>query len=156
MPRDVDKHFKIQRLVELDQQNKSLREISEELRITPPTIYVYRETPEYLELKEKALKQSEKTVLSRIRESTEQTRAKLSNAVPRAIETLIEIMTNSNSEKMKKECACEILDRDGRFVKVSRLMNVQAGDEKPLLPEDAAAEIIAALKKVKPSSTSVQ
>jgi hypothetical protein len=67
-----------------------------------------------------------------------------------AIEAVVELMRNGKNENVRLTAACEIIDRDGRFAKVSRMMNVgQGADGAPMMPEDVSAEILAALQNVK-------
>lgn len=151
MPKDHDRGFKIHRLVEMDiQGERSLKEISEELGMSNPTIFKMRETDEYLALKQKAEKASEKAVMGRLKESTIQIKDKLATYAGECVDILWEIASNKAERATARvSAACELIDRDGRFAKVSRLMNVQPGDDgRPLLPEDVAKDILMALEKV--------
>lgn len=83
-------------------------------------------------------------------QSTQEIRKKLNLYSGEAIEAVVELMRSSKDDRVKLSAACEIIDRDGRFAKVSRMMNVNPGaDGAPMLPEDVSAEILDALRGVK-------
>jgi len=150
--------FFCHRLAEMDViGERSLKEISEELGVSTPTVQKMRETDAYRKVFDKAKRESERAVQSRLRESTVLTKTKLATYANEAVDIVMELARNADKDSVRLGAACEILDRDGRFAKVSRLMNVQQGsDGAPMLPEDTAAEILDSLKRSKPTTESVQ
>jgi hypothetical protein len=83
-------------------------------------------------------------------ENTLEIRQKLAGHSGESIERLVELMRQRTDQRVALTAACELIDRDGRFAKVSRLMNVDQGkDGAPMLPEDVSAEIMQHLKNSK-------
>src|SRR5882724_4975836 len=135
--------------MELSDRKMSLTEMAREMGMTLYRVRTMRESEHYQNLlaatTRKQVNMAERTLKNR----TLEIREKLSNYTSEAVETLYAMMRNEQAPyAVRKDCATEILDRDGRFAKVSRLMNVQQGqDGAPMLPEDAAAEIVDALAR---------
>jgi hypothetical protein len=123
-------------------------QMAKELGLQRKNLDTLRKSKTYLDLFERLRVQREKAVESAQQFSTIQIRTRLANYTKDAVETLYRVMMNPFAKDGDRVgAACEILDRDGRFAKVSRLMNVRQGEDgAPMLPEDAAAEIIEALK----------
>jgi hypothetical protein len=157
MPSHWNNDFLIHRLVEMDiMGGQTVPELCEALGVSAPSLSKMRDTDEYKRMMDKAKRDSERQTQARLKESIVLTKTKLATFANEAIDILIELAAAGKPE-VRLKAACEILDRDGRFAKVSRMMNVRQGEDgAPMLPEDTAAEILSALSKVKPSSDSIQ
>jgi len=126
-------------------------EIANELHISAPKVIRIKKSEEYKRLIALAVKRTEAQVERMTRENTLEIRQKLAAYSGEAVDTLVMLMRTADKDSVKLSAACELIDRDGRFAKVSRLMNVDQGkDGAPMLPEDVSAEIISALKLNKP------
>jgi hypothetical protein len=120
-------------------------------KTTPQTIARVRTETVYTDWKEK-LKRAQSRILGQdFKEFTLTTKGKLREYADQAPHILYGIMMNDEEKAPARiSAAVEILDRDGRFAKVSRLMNVKEGaDGAPMLPEDAAIEMLDALNEAK-------
>lgn len=140
------------RLAEMELAEKQMNRsgMAKELGISLHKINTIRNSDQYQELMQKLRISREKSVEKVLKFSTIAIREKLSDYTNEAVDTIYRLMTTAKLDTVKLAACCEILDRDGRFAKVSRLMNVQQGqDGAPMLPEDAAAEIMEAMKTAK-------
>jgi hypothetical protein len=150
--------FLIHRLVEFDiVGEKTITEIAAELSVAASSLPKMRDTEEYRKLYDRAKRQSEKDTANRLRESTLLTKSKLATYANEAVDTLVTLMRSADKDSVKLSAACEIMDRDGRFAKVSKMMQVKQGEDgAPMLPEDVASEILEALKSSPTKTGSVQ
>lgn len=140
------------RLAEMELSEKQMlrSEMAKSLGLSLHKLQTLRDSVHFQELIQKLKTSREKSVEKVLKFSTIAIREKLSDYSNEAIEVLYGLMKSAKFDSIKLSAACEILDRDGRFAKVSRLMNVQQGqDGAPMLPEDAAAEIMEAMKTAK-------
>jgi hypothetical protein len=126
-------------------------EMGKVLGLSLHKLQTLRESETYQEIFEKLRKTREQSIQKSLKVSTLAIREKLNDYTHEAVETLYLVMKSATAKDGDRiSAACEILDRDGRFAKVSRLMNVQQGqDGAPMLPEDQAAEIFDAIEVAK-------
>lgn len=128
----------------------TIKEIAKQLGISPPKVQRIKKSDEYRRLVDLSVKRSEAQVERMTRENTLEIRQKLALYSGEAVEVLVELMRTADKDSVRLGAACELIDRDGRFAKVSRLMNVPQGqDGAPMLPEDVSAEIMQHLKNAK-------
>lgn len=147
------------RLVEMEiRGGLNLKQMAESLGLTTQHIRTIRKSQEYQEYLAKTRHDAERNLTQHLRKTTVQIRERLSDFTEEAIETVYRVMTDiENDAKVRLSAACEILDRDGRFAKVSRMMNVRQGEDgAPMLPEDAAAEIVEALEAARKTKETIQ
>lgn len=129
----------------------SVKDFIKEHGTTFVTISKTRATAAYREAFTHFTKKQARVLGAEFKEITLEVKGKLREASNEAVTVLWNIM-NDDKEKApaRVSAAVELLDRDGRFAKVSRLMNVREGaDGAPMLPEDAASEILDALDAAK-------
>lgn len=123
-------------------------EIAKELGISAIKVRRIKQSEEYRKAVESNIRRTVAAVERVTRENTLEIRARLGEYSGEAVERLVELMRQTKDNRVALTAACELIDRDGRFAKVSRLMNVDQGkDGAPMLPEDVSAEIMAALSK---------
>jgi hypothetical protein len=136
--------------LELGMDHPTRQTIAEAVGVTVKTLKTIMDGPHYQEFFGKLVRKREHVAEREAVESTYTIRKKLTIYSSEAIECVVELMRSSKDDRVKLSAACEIIDRDGRFAKVSRMMNVNQGqDGAPMLPEDISAEILDALKGVK-------
>lgn len=136
--------------MELGALRPTRAKIAEAVGIGVKTLAVLMEGPYYREFFGKMVSKREREAERAAVQGTHEIRKKLNLYSGEAIECVVELMRSSKDDRVKLSAACEIIDRDGRFAKVSRMMNVNPGaDGAPMLPEDVSAEILDALKGVK-------
>jgi len=136
-------------IVSLENQAEGItyKEIAKRLSLTLEKVRRIRDSVEYKRVVAMHKRKLEASVERMTRENTLEIRQKLSEYSGEAVEVLVELMRTADKDSVRLGAACELIDRDGRFAKVSRLMNVDQGkDGAPMLPEDVSAEIISALK----------
>lgn len=111
------------------------------------TIQRVRMEPCYKDIMGMMSRKQARALGAEFKEFTLETKGKLREYADKAPTILFGIMMDEEEKAPARiSAAVEILDRDGRFAKVSRLMNVKEGtDGAPMLPEDAASEILDAL-----------
>lgn len=122
-----------------------------EHKTSPNTVAKVRRTIEYKNAFAAFTKKQARLLGDEFKQFTLETKNKLREYSDQAPLILYQIMVNELEKAPARiAAATEIMDRDGRFAKVSRLMNVREGmDGAPLLPEDAANEILDALAAAK-------
>lgn len=122
-----------------------------EHKTTAGTASKVRCTREYKDAFAAFTKKQARLLGDEFKEFTLETKNKLREYSDQAPLILYKIMVNESEKAPARiAAATEIMDRDGRFAKVSRLMNVREGmDGSPMLPEDAANEILDALAAAK-------
>lgn len=136
--------------MELGAESLTVDQMASALGTTAHKLTGVRNSEHYKGLLARLIKRREHEAERAAVDSTVQTRKKLNLYSTEAIEKLVMLMRGSKDDRVKLSAACEIIDRDGRFSKVSRLMNVRAGEDgSPMLPEDISAEILEALKGTK-------
>jgi hypothetical protein len=118
---------------------------------TAGTVSRVRATLEYRNAMAACAKRQNRILGEEFKDLTLQIKGKLRDYSNKAVEVLHDIMMDPDAKEASRVSACtELLDRDGRFAKVSRLMNVKEGqDGAPMLPEDAATEMLEALAAAK-------
>jgi hypothetical protein len=116
-------------------------------KTTFQTVQKIREWSGYREWHEKLKRRQVKVLGEEFKEFTMTTKGKLREMADEAPAILYKIMMDESEKAPARiAAATEILDRDGRFAKVSRQMQVKEGvDGAPMLPEDAALEMLDAL-----------
>ena len=136
--------------MELSALKPSRQTMAESIGVTVKTLRTIQGCDYYRDFFGKMVRRREKEAERAAVESTYQIRQKLNLYSNEAIECVVELMRSSKDDRVKLSAACEIIDRDGRFAKVSRMMNVNPGmDGAPMLPEDVSAEILDALRAAK-------
>lgn len=128
-------------------ENATVSSVAAALGISKMKVQRIKASGEYKRVIQAHKRKVEASVERMTRENTLEIRQKLSEYSGEAVEVLVNLMRTGDKDSVKLSAACELIDRDGRFAKVSRLMNVDQGkDGAPMLPEDVSAEIISALK----------
>ena len=136
--------------LETRQGGMTMKEIAAELGISPLKVQRIKRTEEYKRAVESNIRRAVAHVERMTLENTLEIRQKLAGHSGESIERLVELMRQRKDQRVALTAACELIDRDGRFAKVSRLMNVDQGkDGAPMLPEDVSAEIMQHLKNSK-------
>lgn len=126
-------------LVEWCKQNKTSQAFAASIR----------ETDWYRDAMKRFSSYQTRVINEGYKERTIETRQKLRDYADQAPDVLYKIMMDEEAKHPARiSAASELLDRDGRFAKVSRLMNVREGEDgAPMLPEDAAEQMLEALDK---------
>jgi hypothetical protein len=128
-----------------------LRDFMKLHKTTFGTIQRVRTETIYTDWKEKLKRKQARVLGEEFKEFTLTTKGKLREYSDEAPKVLYGIMMDETEKAPARiAAATEIMDRDGRFAKVSRLMQVREGaDGTPMLPEDAALEMLDALNEHK-------
>lgn len=140
----------LNRLIEAESHGKpSNEELSKMFDCSTACITDWRSHPYYKKRKAETIARAEKSADGLVRENTRELRLKLSEWCTASIDTIVGIMKDKKEPgKTRLLAACEILDRDGRFAKVSRQMVVRQGEDgAPMVAEDVAAQLMAAFDK---------
>lgn len=136
--------------LELSESHPIRSEIATAVGIGVKTLKEILDSREYREFFDRLVKKREQSAERAAVQGTHEIRKKLNLYSNEAIECVVELMRSSKDDRVKLSAACEIIDRDGRFAKVSRMMQVGQGqDGAPMLPEDVSAEILDALREAK-------
>jgi len=140
----------INRLIEFENEGTvDVDELARLLDVRPLAIRGWRKDPYYLSRLEDVRLKAEKKTERVVESNTRSIKLRLAEYCDAAIETVVQIMKDDKQPgRTRLIAAAEVLDRDGRFAKVSRLMNVTADDEgRPMVTDDVAKTLMAALQK---------
>src|SRR5271170_4643355 len=97
--------------------------IAKELGISALKVKRIRQSEAYKRAVESNIRRTAAQMERMTRENTLEIRQKLSEYSGESVERLVELMRQRKDNRVALTAACELIDRDGRFAKVSRLMN---------------------------------
>lgn len=150
--------FRMELALRLEAQNLGLTDsqIAQHIGMSMASYLRLRKLPLYHQLRS----QFQTGILSKADENIydkyDLNRMRLETAVPMALEGLVNLATQSTDKKLKLEAIKEVLDRHGRFAKVSRVGNVMPEQGRGVDPSKAedivATELAGALAKAKSKS----
>lgn len=126
-------------------------EIAAHIGISPTAFSILQKTSHYKILKNQYLTGILSDLDSDIEASLKLGQKTLNQAVPKALENLYALACQTADPKLQLQASTEILDRHGRFAKVSRigLPTQDQGESASVVDNDVANALVANLGKAK-------
>ena len=145
--------LRIEMAIRLEMSNLGLTDsqIAQHIGIKPMSYARIKKLPVYIQLRSQFTTGFLSAADQDIYDSYKINREKLEMAVPTALENLYRLAAQKNDQKIALAASCEILDRHGKFAKVSRTgaPTQEQGGAASSDDNEVAKELLSALQDIK-------